>query len=93
MQTITIKLDDSISDKVLWLLKQFDKNEVEILDTSSSLKQSDLSTVKTFRELRAKSDNKKTLTMDIATDTQGLIDDAIFWYECFDLRICKKCRW
>ena len=78
MQTITIKLDDSISDKVLWLLKQFDKNEVEILDTSSSLKQSDLSTVKTFRELRAKSDNKKTLTMDIATDTQGLIDDAIF---------------
>ena len=35
MQTITIKLDDSISDKVLWLLKQFDKSEVEILDTSS----------------------------------------------------------
>ena len=78
MQTITIKLDDSISDKVLWLLKHFDKSELEILETSSSLKQSDLSAVKTFRELRAKSNNKKTLTMDIATNTQGLIDDAIF---------------
>ena len=34
MQTITIKLEDSISDKVLWLLKHFDKSEVEIFDTS-----------------------------------------------------------
>ena len=34
MQTITIKLEDSISDKVLWLLKHFDKSEVEILDTA-----------------------------------------------------------
>ena len=34
MQTITLKLEDSISDKVLWLLKHFDKNELEILDTS-----------------------------------------------------------
>jgi len=76
MQTITLKLDDSISDKVLWLLKHFDKSEVEILDTSSY--KNDLSSVETFRELRAKSNNNKTLTMDIATDTQGLIDDAIF---------------
>jgi len=78
MQTITIKLDDSISDKVLWLLKQLDKDKVEIVDISPSFKKSDLSTVKTFRELRAKSNNKKTLTIDIATDTQGLMDDAIF---------------
>jgi hypothetical protein len=35
MQTITLKLDDSISDKVLWLLKHFDKSELEILETSS----------------------------------------------------------
>jgi hypothetical protein len=35
MHTITIKLDDSISDKVLWLLKHFDKSELEILETSS----------------------------------------------------------
>jgi hypothetical protein len=78
MQTVTLKLEDSISDKVLWLLKQFDKDKVEIVNISSSLKKSDLSAVKTFRELRAKSDNKETLTMNIATDTQGLIDDAIF---------------
>ena len=76
MQTITLKLDDSISDKVLWFLKHFDKSELEIVETSSY--ESNLSSVKTFRELRAKSDNKKTLSMDIATNTQGLIDDAIF---------------
>jgi hypothetical protein len=35
MQTITIKLDDSISDKVLWLLKQLNKDKVEIVDISS----------------------------------------------------------
>jgi len=35
MQTITLKLEESISDKILWLLKHFDKSEVEILDTSS----------------------------------------------------------
>ena len=35
MQTITLKLDDSISDKVLWLLKHFDKSELEIVETSS----------------------------------------------------------
>jgi hypothetical protein len=32
MQTITLKLDDSIVDKFFWLLKHFSKNEVEILD-------------------------------------------------------------
>ena len=35
MQTITLKLEDGISDKVLWLLKHFDKSELEILNTSS----------------------------------------------------------
>jgi hypothetical protein len=35
MQTITLKLDDSISDKVLWFLKHFDKSELEIVETSS----------------------------------------------------------
>jgi PHD/YefM family antitoxin component YafN of YafNO toxin-antitoxin module len=32
MQTITIKLEDSISDKFLWLLSHFDKNEISIID-------------------------------------------------------------
>jgi len=35
MQTITLKLEDNVSDKILWLLKHFDKNEVEILEQTS----------------------------------------------------------
>ena len=32
MQTITLKVEDSISEKFLWLLKHFTKKEVTILD-------------------------------------------------------------
>ena len=35
MQTITLKLEDSISDKFLWLLNHFSQNEVEILDKTT----------------------------------------------------------
>ncbi|SFV53735.1 hypothetical protein MNB_SV-6-59 [hydrothermal vent metagenome] len=35
MQTITLKLEDSISDKFLWLLNHFSRNEVEILDKTT----------------------------------------------------------
>ena len=32
MRTITLLVEDSISDKLLWLLKHFDKKEVAIID-------------------------------------------------------------
>jgi len=32
MQTVTLKLEDSISDKFLWLLSHFDKKEISIID-------------------------------------------------------------
>jgi len=32
MQTITLKIDDKISEKFFWLLNHFSKNEVTILD-------------------------------------------------------------
>ena len=32
MQTITLKIEDNISEKFLWLLNHFTKNEVTILD-------------------------------------------------------------
>ena len=35
MQTVTIKIEDNISDKFLWLLNHFSQNEVEILDKST----------------------------------------------------------
>ncbi len=32
MQTITLKIEDSISDKFMWFLSHFSKNEISILD-------------------------------------------------------------
>ena len=32
MQTVTLKLEDSISEKFLWLLSHFDKKEISIID-------------------------------------------------------------
>jgi len=35
MQMVTLKIEDSISDKFLWLLNHFSKNELEILDKTT----------------------------------------------------------
>ena len=32
MQTITLKIEDAVSDKFLWLLNHFSKDEIEILE-------------------------------------------------------------
>lgn len=34
MQTVTLKIEDNISDKFLWLLNHFSQNEVKILEQS-----------------------------------------------------------
>jgi hypothetical protein len=35
MQTLTLKIEDSISDKFLWLLNHFNQKEVEILERTT----------------------------------------------------------
>jgi len=35
MKTITLKIDDSIDNRFLWLLGHFSKNEIRILDQSA----------------------------------------------------------
>jgi hypothetical protein len=32
MKTITLKIDDNVNDKFLWLLEHFSKNEIKILE-------------------------------------------------------------
>lgn len=34
MQTITLRVDENISDKFMWFLSHFDKKEIEILDNN-----------------------------------------------------------
>ncbi|MFK5880654.1 MAG: hypothetical protein QM482_00425 [Sulfurospirillum sp.] len=41
MQTVTLKIEDNISDKFLWLLNHFSQNEVEILDKTTYQNDSD----------------------------------------------------
>lgn len=35
MQTVTLKIEDSISDKFLWLLNHFNQKEIEILEKTT----------------------------------------------------------
>jgi hypothetical protein len=37
MKTLTLKIDDSVSDKFLWLLQHFAQNEVSIVDAEDFL--------------------------------------------------------
>ncbi len=37
MRTITLKIDDSINDKFLWLLEHFSQDEIKILEQSNYL--------------------------------------------------------
>jgi len=32
MQTITLRVDDSVNDRFLWLLEHFSENEIQILE-------------------------------------------------------------
>jgi len=32
MQMVTLKIDDNISDKFLWLLNHFESNEIEVIE-------------------------------------------------------------
>lgn len=37
MKTLTLKIDDSVSDKFIWLLQHFSENEVSVLDSGDYL--------------------------------------------------------
>ncbi len=41
MQTITLKIDDSINEKFFWLLNHFSKNEIQILEQSEYMSDDD----------------------------------------------------
>ena len=47
MQKITLKVEDSINDKFIWLLNHFSKNEIEILD--KTIYQSDYEYLKSIK--------------------------------------------
>ncbi len=61
MQTVTLKIEDNVSDKFLWLLNHFSQNEVEILEKTQY--QSDdeyLRSIKGMEESILKASNEPT---------------------------------
>ena len=61
MQTITLKLEDSISDKFLWLLNHFSQKEVEILDKTTYQSDDDyLRSIKGMEESIIQASNEPT---------------------------------
>jgi len=76
MQTIRIRVNDQIYDKLLWLLKKFRKDEIEVIEESKSFQRakSDL-----HSELRNIDTNKgKFLTM---VEFESKLDQVIDKYE------------
>jgi hypothetical protein len=63
MQTVMLNVSDSVADKLFWLLKHFDKSEVEIISFDTELEEeiekglkspvSPLSHKEVFQSLRA----------------------------------------
>jgi hypothetical protein len=41
MKTVTLKIDDSINDKFIWLLEHFSSNEIKILEQSEYISDDD----------------------------------------------------
>ena len=39
MQTVMLNVSDSVADKLFWLLKHFDKSEVEIISFDTELEE------------------------------------------------------
>lgn len=41
MKTLTLSIDDSVSDKIMWLSQHFSSNEIRILSTETMLSDDD----------------------------------------------------
>jgi hypothetical protein len=72
MRTITLKIDDSISDKFLWLLAHFSKDEVKILEQSNYV--SDDEYLRGIEEMVQSIQEARSESID-----QGLTLDELDW--------------
>jgi hypothetical protein len=72
MRTITLKIDDSISDKFLWLLAHFSKDEVKILEQSNYV--SDDEYLRGIEEMVQSIQEARSESID-----QGLALDELDW--------------
>ncbi|HNZ27111.1 MAG TPA: hypothetical protein PLG34_00720 [Spirochaetota bacterium] len=59
MKTITLKVNDSVSDKFIWFLNHFSRNEIEILDKTNYISDDEyIRSVKGIEESIIKASNE-----------------------------------
>ena len=79
MQKLIIEIDDKYTPLVLGILSNFKKNIIKSITIQKEEKDKKISKVEEFRRLKAKSNNQEKLTMQLATNTQDMINDNILF--------------
>jgi hypothetical protein len=78
MQRLVIDVEDRYINLVTELLSNLKQNIIKNIVVEKKEQTKDkLSKLEQFRELKAKSKNKKTLTMAMATNTDEMINDGL----------------
>lgn len=83
MQRLVVDVDDKYTNLVIDILSNLKQNIVKNITIQNEISQEleqkkDISRLQTFRKLRDRSNNKTTLTMAMATNTNEMVDDGIF---------------
>jgi len=79
MQKLIIEINDKYTPLVLGILSNFKKNIIKSITIQKEEKDKKISKVEEFRRLKAKSNNQEKLTMQLATNTQDMINDNILF--------------
>lgn len=77
MQRLVVDIEDRYTNLVIDLLSNLKQNIVKNV-TIQKEETNNESKLDTFRKLRDKSNNKTTLTMAMATNTDEMVNDGIF---------------
>jgi hypothetical protein len=77
MQRLIVDVEDRYINLVVDLLSNLKQNVVKNV-TIQKEQNKNVSKLDTFRRLRDKSNNKTTLTMAMATNTDEMVNDGIF---------------
>jgi len=77
MQRLVVDVEDRYINLVVDLLSNLKQNVIKNV-TIQKEQNKNVSKLETFRRLRDASNNKTTLTMEIATNTNEMVNDGIF---------------
>ncbi|MCK5294312.1 MAG: hypothetical protein KAJ49_06645 [Arcobacteraceae bacterium] len=77
MQRLVVDVEDRYINLVMDLLSNLKQNVIKNV-TLQKEQNKNVSKLDTFRKLRDKSNNKTTLTMEMATNTNEMVNDGIF---------------